>query len=133
MRPQLERGLCWLVGNGVNILIWRDPWIPFIPGFKPSYNSEALAAMEVDKVADLIDQESGQWNRSLLWRLFSPEHVEAILKIHLGSDSCADQQIWTLEKSGRFTIKSMYREVVRQKSAPLSPIGVKWWAKLWKL
>lgn len=91
MRPHLERGLCWLVGNGVNISIWRDPWIPFIPGFKPSYNSEALATMEVDKVANLINQESGQWNRSLLWRLFSPEHVEAILKIHLGSDSRADQ------------------------------------------
>ncbi|KAB1228237.1 hypothetical protein CJ030_MR7G005007 [Morella rubra] len=65
MRKFLEKGFCYLIGNGENVAIWRDPWIPSIPGFKPSPNSGSNA-LAVSVVADLIDPINGQWNRSLL-------------------------------------------------------------------
>lgn len=132
MRKFLEKGLCFLIGNGENVMIWRDPWIPSIPGFKPSPNN-VLHDEEVSVVADLIDKATGQWNRSLLWSLFSPEHAEAITKIHLSVSTRCDQLIWTYEKSGRFSVKSLYREVIKDRYDPVAPVGGFWWRKLWKL
>lgn len=74
--------------------IWRDPWIPSVPGFKPSPNT-VPNDLEVSVVADLIDPVTGQWNRSLLRSLFIPEHADAISKIHLSMRNRHDQLIWT--------------------------------------
>ena len=31
----IERGACFIVGDGVAIDIWKDPWVPWLPNFKP--------------------------------------------------------------------------------------------------
>lgn len=84
-------------------------------------------------MVDLIDPDTDQWNCSLLWSFFTLEHAVDISKIHLSLRYRRDQLIWTLEKSGQFTVKSMFREVVRYRSVPIAPVGVVCWRKLWKL
>lgn len=68
MKILLQQGYCFFICNDEDVLIWRDPWIPSIPGFKPSPNS-APYDLEVFIVADLIDPDTGQWNHSLLWSI----------------------------------------------------------------
>lgn len=84
-------------------------------------------------VADLIDAVSGQWDRSLLWSVFHPLHAEAITNSHLSVDMRQDQLIWIPEKSGKFSVKSCFREELKHKVIPNSPVRNTWWQKLWKL
>lgn len=30
-REIVKEGLCFLVGNGLNIYVWKQPWIPYLP------------------------------------------------------------------------------------------------------
>lgn len=85
------------------------------------------------KVEDLIEQTTGQWNQALIWNLFSPSHAAAIVKIHLSTHNRGDELLWVPEKSGIFTVKSMYREIVNLKDIPIPPVDASWWKKLWQL
>ena len=33
-RKVLDLGILWRIGNGFSIIIWSDPWIPSLEGFK---------------------------------------------------------------------------------------------------
>ena len=39
-KPLLIKGACKLVGSGENILVWEDPWVPDLPGFRPQPHSD---------------------------------------------------------------------------------------------
>lgn len=42
VREGLKAGYCYSVGNGINISVWRQPWIPSLPNFQPTPNASAL-------------------------------------------------------------------------------------------
>nr|DAD41264.1 TPA_asm: hypothetical protein HUJ06_015587 [Nelumbo nucifera] len=77
----LTKGVYWKVGNGNNIKIWLDPWIPSITGFKIPLNCPHNCNLEV--VADLIDPNTKNWNPGIIRNLFPPPIAEAILKIYI--------------------------------------------------
>lgn len=58
-RDLMAKGLCWRVGNGRDIDIWKDPWVPSIEGFKlvPISQDPPL----IHKVSQLIDTTSREW------------------------------------------------------------------------
>lgn len=98
MRPLLKLGACFLVGNGLSISVWNDPWIPSIPGFIPSPHAEYPISTEITMVADLIDPNTGQWNRSLIRDSFSQPQTTAILSIHLQHLDGGDELLWIPDK-----------------------------------
>ncbi|KAB1203086.1 hypothetical protein CJ030_MR8G005520 [Morella rubra] len=51
----VKEGLCFSMGNGVSISVWKDPWVPSIKGFKPSPHLNYGYKLEVSTVANLID------------------------------------------------------------------------------
>ena len=81
----IKKGLCHRIGNGLNTWIWEDPWIPNEPSLIPQVRSGATR--EAYLVADLIDQDSRQWDRVLLSDLFEPATINRILSIHLSQQS----------------------------------------------
>ena len=52
----LEKGLCWRVGNGRSIWIWKDPWITKLNNFMPQPTLVGLD--ENAMVSELIDEET---------------------------------------------------------------------------
>lgn len=52
------KGLLWQVGDGRNIDVFRDPWIPRLASFKVVSQSQGLSI----KMENLIDPVSHQWN-----------------------------------------------------------------------
>lgn len=40
-REALVGGLCYKVGNGCDILAFKDPWLLSVLGFKPTLRSDA--------------------------------------------------------------------------------------------
>ena len=42
LKKTVECGACFLVGDGAVIDIWKDPWVPWLPNFKPSPKSNLV-------------------------------------------------------------------------------------------
>lgn len=73
-------------------------------------------------MADLIDSDTGQWSRPLVWHLFGPLQAAAIFQIHPGGATRRDELLWTPDQSGLFSVKTMYGELVKLKSLPITPV-----------
>lgn len=72
------------------------------------------------------------WNYELLRQLFSPQCVQEILKLPLGRRNSEDQNIWSLEHHGKFTVKTAYLLDQADRFICRGPINSKCWQKLWK-
>ena len=55
----VRRGLRWQVGNGENIRIWRDKWLPTPKTYKVVTLERGNILLTM--VCDLIDNESKEW------------------------------------------------------------------------
>ncbi|MCI15823.1 reverse transcriptase-like protein [Trifolium medium] len=67
----IKRGSCWNVGNGQDISIWSDNWVPQQNGFKILTRPNGVN--RVDKVSELIEGQPPKWNHSLIdqrWKLY---------------------------------------------------------------
>ncbi|KAK1644352.1 hypothetical protein QYE76_062157 [Lolium multiflorum] len=73
----LKKGAIWRVGNGANIRVWRDPWIPRDSG---RYPRSAQGRCRFRWVSDFLLPD-GQWNEQRLMQYFSQDDVADILKI----------------------------------------------------
>lgn len=57
-RQVIKEGVRWRIGNGQNIMVYKDRWIPRLNTFKPIFPP----TMPVESVvADLINAEN-QWD-----------------------------------------------------------------------
>ena len=76
----LERGIIWRVGNGEEIRITKDKWIPDAPCHPICPTVDIPDDL---KVNSLIDESSRKWNEELVRICFSPADAERILNIAL--------------------------------------------------
>jgi hypothetical protein len=101
-RKVLERGLMWRVGNGDNIQIWQDKWIPKPTTYKiqsPCGSMDSLA-----KVNTLIDSTTGWWNYTLIQSSFAKVEADMICSLPLSPLKASDKIVWLGTKSGFFTV-----------------------------
>lgn len=74
----LKEGLIWRVGDGTNVRIWEDPWIPRGTARRPSsHQGQSI----LTRVSELIDPVSGTWDKELIEGCFHPDDVHEILRI----------------------------------------------------
>jgi hypothetical protein len=102
----LKEGIIYRVGDGRNIEIWRDNWLP------RDYNLKVTPGKtksKICRVSQLLLPESQVWNEELVEKVCYNHDAEWILKQKLPSNSCDDFVAWHYEKSGIFSVKSVYR------------------------
>ncbi|KAL5740942.1 hypothetical protein ACOSQ2_030122 [Xanthoceras sorbifolium] len=131
-RDVLKLGTRWRVGNGSNILVYEDPWIPRPSLFKV-FSPRVFPAGA--SVAGLLSV-GGVWNEDLVRCSFLPEEAEIILSIQLSSVSCQDSLLWHYDKRGEFTVRSAYKLAAEAfgKNIGSSSAGPDpWWKALWSL
>lgn len=80
-RDFLHGNALWSVGDGSQINIWQDPWVPIMPNHQVS--GYHFANKWVSSVCDLINRENFSWKENLILLLFPPHEAAAILKIPL--------------------------------------------------
>ena len=100
----LKKGLIWRVGDGTQINIWLDPWIPDGVTRRPiTPRGQTL----LTRVSELIDPITGNWDRQLIEEVFWEEDWGRILGIPIkaGMD---DLLAWHYDKKGIFSVKSNY-------------------------
>lgn len=55
--PALSEGMCYSLGDGRSIHIWRDPWVPYLPRFLPQALDEAIRNSKVVTVSNLLMED----------------------------------------------------------------------------
>jgi hypothetical protein len=91
-REVLEKGLVWRVGNGEQIHIWGDKWLPTPSTF--AVQSPVRVLRLSTQVVDLIDSDSGWWNVDLIRTIFNPKEAEVICGLVLSPLKQSDKLVW---------------------------------------
>lgn len=69
------------------------------------------------KVKELIDTLSTEWNRSLIYQMFSPKEAETICSLPLSKGRADDKMIWRPSHTGQFIVKTTFQlELNRERS-----------------
>lgn len=99
-----KQGYIWRVGDGTQIKIWEDNWIPGSHNMKIQTNRGNNLVATVD---ELIDPINFTWGGDLLKTIFWPIDVCRIMQIPIraGRD---DLVAWQYNRSGTFSVKSAY-------------------------
>ena len=92
----LKKGIIWRVGDGRNINIWKDPWLPRgITRRVITLQGRNL----VTRVAELIDPITNGWDKDLVCQTFNAEDAKIILQIPI-YEHTKDCVAWHYEKTG---------------------------------
>ncbi|KAG6650561.1 hypothetical protein CIPAW_06G052300 [Carya illinoinensis] len=132
----VKEGLVWRVGNGRDISIWKDKWLP-----RPVTYQVQTPPNILDpncRVSDLINESSKSWKEDLVKTIFCKEETDLILSIPISRRGASDKKIWAGSTRGIFTVKSAYHMDTclskRRRGEPSSggeDAGM--WKDLWKL
>jgi len=82
----IKKGMIWRVGDGNNLHIWQDPWLPRGVFRRPI---TPRGACLLTYVSELINPSSWDWDVELVKRIFWEEDVKVILAlpVHEGRDN----------------------------------------------
>lgn len=77
-----EHGCVWRIGDGSQVNIWTDNWVP--GGAPLIYRQDLVDEFALTKVSMLIDHTRHCWNKNLIEFVFNPSTGTQILSIPLG-------------------------------------------------
>lgn len=131
-----KRGCIWRVGDGTQINIRNDSWIPTSHNLKvQTIRGQRL----VTTVNELISPIDGRWDEQLIRDIFWEIDAERILKIPLHNGR-EDLVAWHFNRSGIFSVRSAYHKQWEHKYGGRpetiqagGSAHAKVWKDLWKL
>ncbi|XP_075665130.1 uncharacterized protein LOC142634749 [Castanea sativa] len=134
-RHLIEMGARWRVGDGQHVRIFTDKWLLNGEGVLSSSSGELHPEATVSK---LINRTSGWWNVQLIDRCFHPPDAARIKALPLCSFSQSDVVIWSLEKSGKYSVKSGFCLLCESwdsvENLPQASTDDRvFWKKLWRI
>jgi hypothetical protein len=133
----LQRGCFWTIGNGEHVNIWTDNWLPNQNGFKVW--SKPQENHNYEKVNDLINFDTKQWNLPVINSIFLPFEAHQISKLPLIDINSRDELTWAGTKEGIYSVKSGYQAVMEWKNGRDNITGSnpnsneQLWKHLWKI
>jgi hypothetical protein len=135
-RELLSQGLVWRVGNGCNIKVRGDRWLPNPHTYKVQSHPRIIDGQSM--VSSLINHTSKNWNEDLLKEVFIEEEAKVIANIPLSPLLPEDRLIWRGTASGKFIVRSAYhlgKEEHERRAAQCSKwnTGQDVWKTLWAL
>lgn len=129
-------GTIWRIGNGKDIKVWKDNWLPQPISFKVQTYRGQLA--EDTRVAEFIDQDTKGWNGDLIDRTFMEEEAMVIKNIPLSPLLPMDRLIWRGTSNGVFSVRSAYHMKVERQEMLKGGVSNKMaghevWKACWRL
>ncbi|XP_035547368.1 uncharacterized protein LOC118348906 [Juglans regia] len=130
----LKEGLVWRVGNGEQVNIWEDKWVPRPTLF--SIQSPRINVSPEAKVKQLL--LNGRWNSRLVYDTFLQEEADIICGIPVSLANAPDKRIWAFTKDGLYSVKSGYhlersRRGREKGCSSEDKVGKEVWNRIWKL
>ncbi|EOY21370.1 Ribonuclease H-like superfamily protein [Theobroma cacao] len=131
----IKKGLVWRVGNGNDIQVLEDSWIPYeTPRVAMAYEENVSNSM---MVSELIDARCGKWDEAKVKLCFPLYESNLILSIPLSVRLSVDRQVRVVSKHGQYTVKFGYRLIssLLDDSEPgcSSDSFDGFWKEVWKL
>jgi hypothetical protein len=106
----LQKGCLWSIGNGEQVHMWEDNWLPHQNGFKVW--SRQQTGNDLSMVKDLINSTTNCWNTALIHQLFLPFEAHQICQIPLLDPPTQDELLWPHTTDGSYSVKSGYHAAV---------------------
>ncbi|XP_073137758.1 uncharacterized protein [Henckelia pumila] len=126
----MAKGLCWRVGDGSDISIYSDRWVPYFSAPLAAHPHHA----HCNTVSTLIT--NGAWNSELVTQLFSHHISRNILGILLIGSSRKDCKFWSFDQKGKYSVQDGYKVefgFYEPSSSCSADRSKKWWKFLWAL
>lgn len=100
-RELLQQWFVTRIGNGSSTNVWWDKLIIDSVPRTPDYRPDSVVDLTL-KVKDLLDLQTGAWNRDLVLQTFSQKDAEIVLKIQprLSQSDCV---VWDFTKNGVYS------------------------------
>ena len=135
-RSLIQKGSIWRVGDGSQIQIWEDRWLP--TPYHHSIISPCPPNAPIARVSQLIDHQTRVWKQDVVRSTFFPFEAENILGIPLSHTQQADKLIWGATKTGEYAVRSGYHLLLEEShsSEPGSSTAVSQapvWTSIWSL
>ncbi|XP_050254980.1 uncharacterized mitochondrial protein AtMg00310-like [Quercus robur] len=106
-REVISKGLRWRVGNGSEIRIFQDNWLP------DHYLNRVLSPPDflgIDaRVFVLMDGVNRSWLHEIIDNLFLPHEAKMIKSLPISLVDCEDKIFWPLTANGEYSVKTGYR------------------------
>ncbi|XP_012859003.1 PREDICTED: uncharacterized protein LOC105978134 [Erythranthe guttata] len=114
-RPGFEKGLRRKIGNGLDTSIWGDAWLRE-EGNLRIITKRPVSTAFPNRVADLMDPITKQWNVDLIRQTFWTIDHARILSIPIGCLGVSDRWVWNCTNNGRFSVRSCYFMLMNMES-----------------
>ncbi|KAL0410572.1 UNVERIFIED_CONTAM: hypothetical protein Slati_3646900 [Sesamum latifolium] len=108
-RNLIASGSRWKIGSGQQIRVWLDRWIPRPISFRVITAPNTLGLQAT--VSELID-ERGDWDVTLIRKIFRIEDVDVILNIPVAVGS-SDLLRWHFKNHGSYSVRSGYNLMLK--------------------
>ncbi|CAJ2652968.1 unnamed protein product [Trifolium pratense] len=133
-RTLVEKGGLWRIGDGRKVRIWKDIWMPDMKIISSRNNNCPLSDDAL--VMDLIDVDTKQWMRDMIYSWFDSGTAKQIISIPLSLRLPSDTLVWNWEKDGAYSVRSAYHVICDEKERSLPGPSVtrknKVWKEIWK-
>ncbi|XP_060961042.1 uncharacterized protein LOC133031536 [Cannabis sativa] len=126
----VRKGTRCRVGDGSRINLVLDPWLPNEDNPRVTSNNPALIDQNVKA---LMETDTLAWDVDLVHDTFNERDANLILSISLSSSRLCDVWYWSLESSGHFSVKSVYKFLQLSKELGAHDDNSVFWNTLWKL
>jgi hypothetical protein len=130
----LKEGLVWRIGDGMQVKMWTDPWLPRAGSRIPVTPRRQSILTNVN---ELISPVTGSWDEQLVRDTFWEVDATVILKIPIGDDF-EDFPAWHYDEKEIFLVKTayhLYMTVFNSHIAGTSGTGdsAVQWKRIWDL
>ena len=135
-KPVIEHGTMWGIGDGADVRVWGDKWIPMPSTFLVQSPINILP--HDAKVQELIVLETKEWNSMLAKEIFREEEAHTILNIPLSPLRPQDRRTWQGTKNGDYSVRNAYHmemelAVLSSSSGSRQTQEAMVWQKVWKM
>ena len=120
-RKLVKCGLKWRIGDGAQVRIFHDAWLPGSQHGKvlspvPESHANAL-------VYSLINHEDRCWNVAKIDRLFLPDEPATIKAIPFSLFAQTDLPFWPYSRDGVFSVKSDFHRLMELEDTELNGVA----------
>uniref|UniRef100_A0A803N073 Reverse transcriptase zinc-binding domain-containing protein n=1 Tax=Chenopodium quinoa TaxID=63459 RepID=A0A803N073_CHEQI len=128
----LIEGLQWRVGDGKNIRVWHDNWLPDPNGYGTP-NPPANGLHDSDLLVSDIINENNSWNVTEMELYLQQEDIEKILEIPLVTPMGQDILYWKHTSNGTFSVKSAYWLGMLGRTSTNTAVVDSLWKHIWNM
>lgn len=107
VKEKLKDGFRWVLGDGKEISIFKDPWLQGKVDFRVEDNH--MNIIRDEKVCFYFHSNSRVWDVHKVERDFHADDNKLILQIRIPQNDVNDRLAWTGTHKGIYTVKSGYR------------------------